>query len=41
MIAFLSLFIHTLVSPLKTRAQLETEIVLLRHRLNVLRHRHR
>ena len=29
MIAFLSLVFHVLVSPLKTRAQLETEIILL------------
>jgi hypothetical protein len=39
MIAFLSLFIHVLASPLKTRARLEAEIVLLRHQLNVLRRR--
>jgi transposase InsO family protein len=39
MIAFLSLFVHVLVSPLKTRARLEAEIVLLRHQLNVLRRR--
>jgi hypothetical protein len=39
MIAFLSLFIHVLVSPFKTQARLETEIVLLRHQLNVLRQR--
>ena len=37
MIAFLSLFIHILVSPFKTRARLEAEIVMLRHQLNVLR----
>jgi hypothetical protein len=37
MIDFLKLFVHVLVSPLKTRAQLEAEIVLLRHQLNVLR----
>ena len=36
---FLSLFLHVLVSPFKTRAQLEAEIVLLRHQLNVLRRR--
>jgi transposase InsO family protein len=39
MIAFLSLFLHVLVSPLKTQARLEAEIVLLRHQLNVLRQR--
>ncbi len=39
MIAFLSLALHVLVSPFKTRAQLEAEIVLLRHQLNVLRRR--
>ena len=31
MIAFLILFLHVLVSPFKTQAQLEAEIVLLRH----------
>ena len=35
MIAFLSLFLHVLVSPLKTQARLEAEIVMLRHQLNV------
>jgi transposase InsO family protein len=39
MISFLSLFVHVLASPLKTRAQLEAEIVLLRYQLNVLRRR--
>ena len=39
MIAFLSLLLHVLVSPFKTRARLEAEIVLLRHQLNVLRRR--
>jgi hypothetical protein len=39
MIAFLSLFVHVLVSPIKTRAPLEAEIVLLRHQLNVLHRR--
>jgi hypothetical protein len=39
MIAFLSLFLHVLVSPLKTHARLEAEIVMLRHQLNVLRRR--
>jgi transposase InsO family protein len=36
MIAFLILFLHVLVSPFKARAQLEAEIVVLRHQLNVL-----
>jgi hypothetical protein len=39
MIAFLILFLHVLVSPFRTRARLEAEIVLLRHQLNVLRRR--
>jgi transposase InsO family protein len=39
MIAFLSLFLHVVVSPFKTQARLEAEIVLLRHQLNVLRRR--
>ena len=39
MIDFLKLFVHVVVSPFKTRAQLEAEIVLLRHQLNVLRRR--
>src|SRR3979411_3279 len=39
MISFLSLFVHVLVSPFKTLARLEAEIVLLRHQLNVLRRR--
>ena len=39
MIAFLILFLHVLVSPFKARAQLEAEIVVLRHQLNVLRRR--
>src|SRR6266853_1917128 len=37
MIAFLSLFLHILVSPFKTKARLEAEIWVLRHQLNVLR----
>lgn len=37
MIAFLSLGLHVLISPFKTRARLEAEIVMLRHQLNVLR----
>src|SRR3979409_1663318 len=39
MVAFLILFLHVLISPFKTRAQQEAEIVLLRHQLNVLRRR--
>ena len=39
MVDFLKLFVHVVVSPFKTRAQLEAEIVLLRHQLNVLRRR--
>ena len=39
MIAFLSLLLHVVVSPFKTRARLEAEIVMLRHQLNVLRRR--
>jgi len=37
MIEFLILLLHVLVSPFKTQARLEAEIVLLRHQLNVLR----
>jgi transposase InsO family protein len=37
MIAFLSLFLHILVSPFKTQARLEAEISVLRHQLTVLR----
>jgi hypothetical protein len=37
MIGFLILFLHILVSPFKTRAQLEAEISVLRHQLGVLR----
>jgi transposase InsO family protein len=39
MIEFLSLVAHVLVSPFKTRARLEAEIILLRHQVNVLRRR--
>jgi hypothetical protein len=39
MIEFLGLFLHVMVSPFKTRARLEAEIVMLRHQLNVLRRR--
>ena len=31
MIGFLILFFHVLISPFKTQARLEAEIVLLRH----------
>ena len=39
MIEFLSLLLHVVVSPFKTRARLEAEILMLRHQLNVLRRR--
>jgi hypothetical protein len=39
MIAFLSLLFHVVVSPFKTKARLEAEIIMLRHQLNVLRQR--
>jgi hypothetical protein len=39
MIAFMSLILHVVVSPLKTKALLEAEIIMLRHQLNVLRRR--
>src|SRR6266852_1183013 len=39
MIAFLSLLLHAVVSPFKTKARLEAEIIMLRHQLNVLRRR--
>lgn len=39
MILFLSLLLHVVVSPLKTKARLEAEIIMLRHQLNVLRRR--
>ena len=39
MIAFLGLVLHIVVSPFKTQARLEAEIVLLRHQLSVLRQR--
>jgi transposase InsO family protein len=39
MITFLILFLHILVSPFKTKARLEAEIIMLRHQLNVLRRR--
>jgi hypothetical protein len=37
MIAFLGLLLHIVVSPFRTKARLEAEIILLRHQLNVLR----
>jgi hypothetical protein len=37
MVSFLGLFLHVLVSPFRSRASLEAEIVFLRHQLNVLR----
>jgi hypothetical protein len=39
MIAFLSLLLHVVVSPFRTKARLEAEIILLRHQLGVLRQR--
>src|SRR5215813_11042902 len=39
MISFLILVLHVVVSPLRTRARLEAEIIVLRHQLNVLRRR--
>ena len=39
MLDFLKLFVHVLVSPFKTQARLEAEIVLLRHQLSLLRQR--
>jgi putative transposase len=37
MLEFLSLLIHALAAPLRTQAQLEAEIAMLRHQLNVFR----
>src|SRR5262249_58385074 len=37
MLEFLRLFVHVLAAPFHTQAQLEAEITLLRHQLNVLR----
>jgi transposase InsO family protein len=39
MMTFLSLALHVVVSPFKTKARLEAEIIMLRHQLNVLRRR--
>ncbi|MDP1964089.1 MAG: hypothetical protein Q8K93_18035 [Reyranella sp.] len=35
----MSLVLHVLVSPFKTQARLEAEIIMLQHQLNVLRRR--
>jgi hypothetical protein len=35
----MSLILYVVVSPLKTKARLEAEIIMLRHQLNVLRRR--
>ena len=37
MLDFLRLFLHVLAAPFRTQAQLEAEVTLLRHQLNVLR----
>ena len=39
MIAFLSVLLSVVVSPFRTKARLEAEIILLWHQLNVLRRR--
>jgi transposase InsO family protein len=39
MMTFLNLVLHVVVSPFKTKARLEAEIIMLRHQLNVLRRR--
>ena len=39
MIVFLNLVFHVVISPFKTKARLEAEIIMLRHQLNVLRRR--
>src|SRR5262245_52462930 len=36
MLDFLRLFLHVLAAPFRTQAQLEAEITVLRHQLNVL-----
>ena len=36
MLNFLKLFVHVLAAPFRTQAQLEAEITMLRHQLNVL-----
>ena len=37
MISFLSVLLHVVVSPFRTKARLDAEIILLQHQLNVLR----
>jgi hypothetical protein len=37
MLDFLKLFVHVLAAPFRTHVQLEAEITVLRHQLNVLR----
>ena len=39
MMGFLILLLHVLVSPFRSQARLEAEIVFLRHQLNLLRRR--
>src|SRR5260370_20059574 len=39
MSGFRGLLLHVVVSPFRTKARLEAEIILLRHQLNVLRRR--
>src|SRR5258708_1924422 len=39
MLPFVDLLLHLLVSPFKTQARLEAEIIMLRNQLNVLRRR--
>src|SRR5229473_8479599 len=39
MMDFLKLFVHVPVSPFRTKARLEAEIIMLRHQLTVLRRR--
>ena len=39
MLNFLGLFLHLLAAPFRTQAQLDAEITLLRHHLNVLQRR--
>jgi hypothetical protein len=36
MLDFLRLFVHVLAAPFRTQVQLEAEITMLRHQLNVL-----
>ena len=39
MIVFLSLLLRVVISPFKTKARLEAEVILLRHQLNLVRRR--